>query len=374
MIAVGALARQFLGWPVDSDVLRKQYIMMRRNPPRLELLTADAYHNMYYWYYGTLAMFQAGGDNWRHWNDNLRDMLVQRQRQKGCARGSWDPVGKWLGKTAGRVYSTAINAMNLQVYYRYLPVYEAPTLNSVEALVRAGSTHGEMRIRALQILAEFRSEQSHQMLEAALEDEDRFVRLNAAITFIAHGREDIALPVLIGLSREPNDFLRKRAVDEMVRLDSFELIPVLIERLSDEQAFIATKASGKLRRLCRIDLSFEASADPKAKDRSISAWREWYRKYKAGETTIDTSQIFGSVINVKPGEKEVMINVGRADAVAAGDDFDVVRGGIIIGRVRVFRALKQFSAARIIQAETTGTIQKQDVVRRLKAEKLIQRR
>lgn len=374
MIAVGALARQFLGWPADSDVLRKQYMMMRRNPPRWELLTADAYHNMYYWYYGTLAMFQAGGENWRHWNDNLRDMLVQRQRQKGCARGSWDPAGKWLGRVAGRVYSTAINAMNLQVYYRYLPVYDAPTLNSVEALVRAGSTHGQMRIRALQILAEFRTEQSHQMLEAALEDEDQFVRLNAAVTLIAHGRDDIALPVLIDLSREPNGFLRTRAVEEMMRLDSLELIPALIERLNDEQAFIATKAAEKLRRLCRVDLSFEASADPKAKDRSISAWREWYRKYQAGETTIDTSQVFGSVINVKPGEKKVVIDVGRADAVAAGDQFDVVRGGRLIGRVRVSRAYKQFSTARIIQAETTGTIQTQDTVRRKKAEKLIQLR
>ncbi|NQT19692.1 MAG: HEAT repeat domain-containing protein [Planctomycetes bacterium] len=368
MIAVGALARQFLGWPIDAEVLRKQYFLMRRNLPRWELLPLDAYHNMYYWYYGTLAMFQAGGDNWRQWNDSLRDMLVRRQRQKGCARGSWDPAGKWLGKAAGRVYSTAMNAMNLQVYYRYLPVYDAPTLNSVEALVRAGSTRGEMRIRALQILAEFRSEQSREMLEKALTDEDPFVRLNAAVTLIAHGRNETALPVLIRLSRRPNGFLRTRAVEEMVKLDSLELIPALIERLADEQTFIATRAAEKLRKLCRVDLAFEASANTEAKDRSIAAWREWYRKYKAGEVTIDASQVFGTVTHVKPEEKIVMINVGRADAVADGDDFDVIRRGRIVGRLRVFRTLKQSSAARIVHADTHGAIRKQDVVRRTKIE------
>ena len=32
--------------------------------------------------------------------------------------GSWDPIGEW-GKAGGRVYSTAMAAMTLEVYYRY---------------------------------------------------------------------------------------------------------------------------------------------------------------------------------------------------------------------------------------------------------------
>ncbi|RKY14435.1 MAG: hypothetical protein DRP63_08530, partial [Planctomycetota bacterium] len=42
-----------------------------------------------------------------------------RQRRGGCADGSWDPVGKW-GMVGGRVYSTALNALTLEIYYRYL--------------------------------------------------------------------------------------------------------------------------------------------------------------------------------------------------------------------------------------------------------------
>jgi len=35
--------------------------------------------------------------------------------------GSWTRT--WLGTTGGRVYHTAINALSLEVYYRYLPMY-----------------------------------------------------------------------------------------------------------------------------------------------------------------------------------------------------------------------------------------------------------
>jgi len=364
MVAVGALSRQFLGWPLDSQKLAKQYAIMRRNPPRWELLTEDAYHNMYYWYYGTLAMFQAGGENWAFWNANLRDMLIRHQRKKGCARGSWDPADKWLGKAAGRVYATAINAMNLQVYYRYLPVYEAPSLNSVEALVRASSARGEMRMRALRILGEFRSRQSRETLVRSLGDEDPFIRLNAAVSLIEHGNTKRSLRVLFHLSRDENGFVRARAVEEMVKLHTPALIPVLIERLNDEQDFVAARAAEKLRRLCRKNFNFDSSAGEEEKDMAVAGWREWYTKYKAGEVQIDKSQILGSVINVKP--TLVMLDVGRGDSVSAGDDFDVIRGGKVIARVKIFRVLKQFSAARIMPGDTGGVVREGDIVKKTK--------
>ena len=37
-------------------------------------------------------------------------------------RGSWEPVGRWCG-VGGRVYATALNALTLEVYYRYAPVF-----------------------------------------------------------------------------------------------------------------------------------------------------------------------------------------------------------------------------------------------------------
>lgn len=81
--------------------------------------------NLYYWYYGTLCMFQAGGETWKTWNDAMKPALINTQRKDGDFDGSWDPLftqaqGHIYG---GRVMSTALGAMCLEVYYRYLPLY-----------------------------------------------------------------------------------------------------------------------------------------------------------------------------------------------------------------------------------------------------------
>jgi hypothetical protein len=63
-------------------------------------------------------MRQYGGDEWTLWNEQLRDLLVQDQRQDGSFAGSWDPNDPW-GRYGGRVYSTALATLCLEVYYRY---------------------------------------------------------------------------------------------------------------------------------------------------------------------------------------------------------------------------------------------------------------
>jgi hypothetical protein len=68
---------------------------------------------MYYWYYGTLAMSLYGGQERGKWNEALKDAVIDSQRTAGCARGSWDPVGKWC-IIGGRVYSTAVCVLALQ--------------------------------------------------------------------------------------------------------------------------------------------------------------------------------------------------------------------------------------------------------------------
>ena len=74
--------------------------------------------DMYYWYYASLAMFQLGGSFWKAWNPAMKAALVPTQLRKGCPNGSWDPCGAW-GEAGGRVYSTAINVLSLEIYYRY---------------------------------------------------------------------------------------------------------------------------------------------------------------------------------------------------------------------------------------------------------------
>jgi hypothetical protein len=82
--------------------------------------------NFYYWYYGSLALMQLQDDRWEKWNTQLRDSLVKRQNTRGDAAGSWDPKGKWADR-GGRVYSTTMATLTLEVYYRYLPMLRRDT-------------------------------------------------------------------------------------------------------------------------------------------------------------------------------------------------------------------------------------------------------
>ena len=84
----------------------------------LQEMPGNAEENLYYWYYGTLAMFQTGGSAWDHWNHQLTQTLVGSQLQEGQQMGSWEPTGVWAGY-GGRVYSTAMATLCLEVYYRY---------------------------------------------------------------------------------------------------------------------------------------------------------------------------------------------------------------------------------------------------------------
>lgn len=90
--------------------------LMDRLPRRSKL-------NLYYWYYGTLAMFQYGGPEWKQWNEAVRAALVAEQTATGANAGSWAPRGPW-GPYGGRVFSTAMSTMCLEVYYRFLPLYK----------------------------------------------------------------------------------------------------------------------------------------------------------------------------------------------------------------------------------------------------------
>jgi hypothetical protein len=126
MTAVAILTRVFLGEdPRTSEMIQKGVELLRRLPPTWN--PADGSIDMYYWYYGTLAMFQVGGDAWRQWSRALGQAVHTSQRTDGdpCQyQGSWDPIDPW-GPDGGRVYSTALMCLCLEVTYRYDRVFGA---------------------------------------------------------------------------------------------------------------------------------------------------------------------------------------------------------------------------------------------------------
>lgn len=117
MTAVGVLSRIFLGQTPQSHpvILAGADTMLKKAPT---WNTNDGSIDLYYWYYGSYAMYQLGGRHWKRWKRSLEGALLKTQRGEGAAFGSWDPVGAW-GHSGGRVYSTAIGTLCLQAYYRY---------------------------------------------------------------------------------------------------------------------------------------------------------------------------------------------------------------------------------------------------------------
>jgi hypothetical protein len=116
MTAVGVVCRVFAAKNLrkSEESLRKGVRLLAEHPPAWKPRKL----NFYYWYYGTYAVFHFDDAKWKPWNEAMKKALQPHQRERGCERGSWDPVGEWCGG-GGRVYATAINALTLQIYYRY---------------------------------------------------------------------------------------------------------------------------------------------------------------------------------------------------------------------------------------------------------------
>jgi hypothetical protein len=78
--------------------------------------------DLYYIYYATLALYQHQGPIWQDWNNKLKETLPKIQNKTGKNAGSWD-LSRLMTKGGGRVASTTLAVLSLEVYYRILPMY-----------------------------------------------------------------------------------------------------------------------------------------------------------------------------------------------------------------------------------------------------------
>jgi len=88
----------------------------------------------YYWYYGTQVMHNMSGYQWDTWNRKMRDILVHTQIRDvaRCACGSWNPAKDAWGRQGGRVMTTSLAALTLEITYRYLPIFKIQVIGSEE--------------------------------------------------------------------------------------------------------------------------------------------------------------------------------------------------------------------------------------------------
>ncbi|MBN2217563.1 MAG: hypothetical protein JW719_09315, partial [Pirellulales bacterium] len=124
--AIGLLCRMYLGWEKNNPDLEHGISWVGRRGPN---------ENLYYDYYATQVMHHWEGEPWKKWNNVMRDALVKSQSKTGHEAGSWffsDEENRSArhNKIGGRLYSTAMAAMILEVYYRHMPIYAKQSAES----------------------------------------------------------------------------------------------------------------------------------------------------------------------------------------------------------------------------------------------------
>ena len=127
--AIGVLCQMFMGVEHADPHLKGATKYISSFGPSVE----NSYHN----YYATQVLFHytgGSGPMWFRWNEKMRKQLVESQNQKGHATGSWTPgpsprdndrlTGAHGSEPGGRLYTTTLSIMTLEVYYRMMPLYD----------------------------------------------------------------------------------------------------------------------------------------------------------------------------------------------------------------------------------------------------------
>jgi hypothetical protein len=128
MTSVGLLCSQYLGARRNDPAIVEGMNYFMANMPN------PASRNCYYWYYATQVMHNLPGPEWDRWNRMMRLVLLDTIVKEGCAEGSWDahrPTKDAWADQGGRLMFTSIALLTLEVYYRYLPLYQLDAQSSM---------------------------------------------------------------------------------------------------------------------------------------------------------------------------------------------------------------------------------------------------
>lgn len=143
--AASLLVREYLGWtPSDRplkrginylgdwfDDIADDWAAIKKNHSYRQdrqLISDDGriICNIYFAYYGALAMFQVGGRPWKKAFVPMREFLIATQSRGDQGRphesGSWLFFDRYLND-GGRLLNTALAVLILETPYRYLPMY-----------------------------------------------------------------------------------------------------------------------------------------------------------------------------------------------------------------------------------------------------------
>ena len=131
LTAIGLLCRYYVsGWRSETAGFAEgsKGLMKRSIAGR----SGGQLRDLYYYYYATQVVRFYGGEEWKTWNEGpvgpdgkrkggMPDWLLSLQVKNPTHRGSWDPENGWFGSGCGRLGTTCICLLTLEVYYRYTP-------------------------------------------------------------------------------------------------------------------------------------------------------------------------------------------------------------------------------------------------------------
>ncbi|MCM8533587.1 MAG: hypothetical protein NE330_20650, partial [Lentisphaeraceae bacterium] len=124
MRAVGVLCLQLYGEGQDKVIADEIKAIAKNDLANYNWNNAPG-ESLYGWYYATQTMFQHGGNEWKTWNSKFQKVLTDNQHNEGYwvypSNRGFHFAKQPLESLTAKVYATTLCALQLTVYYRYLP-------------------------------------------------------------------------------------------------------------------------------------------------------------------------------------------------------------------------------------------------------------
>ncbi len=207
--------------------------------------------DLYYWYYGALAMDAVGGGVARAWQKALEGALVggQRKDTDPCAyAGSWDTDGPW-GADGGRAYTTAMAVLCLRTPQRYprLP----PDRSDLATALAGGTLDPHTTVRVLRAVAAYRTASAGAVLLPYAASTDPRVRAAAAAALASCDPSEQAVHTLGELLGDASVEVRREAAAGLAPLGRRcePVAEAIVGALDDADAGVRRHALHALARL-----------------------------------------------------------------------------------------------------------------------------
>lgn len=208
LTAAGLFGRRLLGDDPRRAGHAKLVAIVDARPPAWEPRRL----HFCYWFWGTHALRQVGGEPWLRWGSALKKALLPNQRKDGCAAGSWNPDDPW-SPAGGRVYATALLALALEAHYHL------PQLPRRDLSAEFDAREAEKSAREAAAGAEQQLSDDLAALRAALDGATDPRALPQA--------RYKALPAVLRAMKDPRPRLREAADAAVARLDDARVRTVL---------------------------------------------------------------------------------------------------------------------------------------------------